>query len=200
MAVMPGQSRLGGRNVYCAFHAKQEMQVYDSKAVSQEVLGPLDDFRSACAINRALGKLFTVTVQNRIPVRNAMVLAYIAQLMLRTLHPLRNELIETGGANGLDVILRDIFALFDGQLDKDRPARPGEFKSHRRQQIEDGLAVLRAAGLGIPPALARKAREAVENESDEEDQDEGQDHDQEEGDDNNEGDDTESDEEAHVEA
>lgn len=152
MTVMPGRSRSGERNVFCAFHAKQEIQVYDAAVVSQEILGPLDDFRSACAINRALGKLFTVTAEDRIPIRNAAVLAYIAQLMLRTLKPLRHEIIESGGQHGMDAILRDVFALLDNTFDKDQPAQPGKVTPHWREKIEGGLAVLRRAGYALPTA------------------------------------------------
>ncbi len=173
MTTMPGQSRSGGRNLYCSFHAKQEMQVYDAKVVSREILGPLDDFRSACAINRTLGKLFTVTVEDRIPIRNAAVLAAIAQLMLRTLHPLRNELIDAGGAHGLDVILRDVFALLNNELDSDRPARSPKVDPRlaHRKRVEEGLAILRSAG---------------QDRGDDKGGGEVQDEDQEEGDENNE--------------
>jgi hypothetical protein len=177
MSAMPGHTRSGSRNLFCAFHAKQEMQVYDAKAVSREILGPLDDFRSACAINRVLGKLFTVTVEDRIPIRNAAVLAAIAQLMLRTLQPLRKEFLEAGGQHGLDAILRDVFALLDDTISKDKPAPPGKVKPHWRDEIEDTLAVLRRAGYALPTAgyktnapagnvTKRRENEADENEED----------------------------------
>jgi hypothetical protein len=152
MSIMPGHSRSGARNAFCAFHAKQEMQVYDAKAVAREILGPLDDIRSACAINRVLGKLFIVTVEDRIPIRNAAALAAIAQLMLRTLQPLRKELLQAGGQHGLDAILRDVFALLDDTMSKDKPAPPGKVKEHWRDEIEDTLAVLRRAGYALPTA------------------------------------------------
>ncbi|MFZ0820588.1 MAG: hypothetical protein WAM91_11005 [Candidatus Acidiferrales bacterium] len=178
MAVMPGRSRTGERNVFCAFHAKQEMQVYDAKAVSREILGPLDDVRSACAINRVLGKLFIVTVEDRIPIRNAAVLAAIAQLMLRTLQPLRKELLEAGGQHGLDAILRDVFALLDDTMSKDKPAPPGKVKEHWRDEIEDSLAVLRRAGYALPTAGYKKRESANnENEGDENEEDDNGDRD-----------------------
>src|SRR5229473_5445775 len=65
---------------------------------NQEALGqaPLPNpnrgqFMTATDINFVLGKLFTATAQNRIPPRNAAVLAYIGQLMLHSLPNLKKE-------------------------------------------------------------------------------------------------------------
>ena len=114
-------ARLRGHKSLCPQHAIQDRQIRDAEKTAIELLGPLDDFRSAQAINHALGKLFSLTGQNRIPVRNAAVLAYIAQLLLQTLRPLRNEIIEAGGAKDLHVVFRDALALLRNEYHYDDP-------------------------------------------------------------------------------
>jgi hypothetical protein len=185
MAIMPGQSRSEDHTPYCTFHARQNHQILDSESVSQEILGPFDDFRSACAINRALGKLFVVTTQNRIPVRNSAVLAYIGQLLLQTLDPVRSEVIKAGGKHGLDAIARDVCAWLEKDLKKDRPAPTPAPKvdpnASWRERVEESLEVLRCAGFAVPAELLSKQEKA-----DEEDEGTNEEDDQEEADDDNE--------------
>ncbi len=63
--------------------------------VSSALLGPIDDFRTAAAINHALGKLFILLAGNRIAPRQAAVLAYICQLLLQSLSEVKNEVNAT---------------------------------------------------------------------------------------------------------
>jgi cobalamin biosynthesis protein CobT len=99
-------ARLSGRSVFCTAHSQQEQQYIDSKKVAAELLGPLDEFRTSLAVNQALGKLFSLTAKNRIPVRNAAVLAYIAQLLLSTMRDVRREIAYVDGAAGEDYLIR----------------------------------------------------------------------------------------------
>jgi hypothetical protein len=54
---------------------------------------PSGDFSTATEVNRALGKVFVLLAQNRIPRRNAVALGYLAQLILRTVPAVKEELI-----------------------------------------------------------------------------------------------------------
>src|SRR5271156_5881181 len=54
-------------------------------ALAKELLGPIEDFQTSASINHALGRLVILQAQNRIPTRNAAVLAYTFQLLLQTL-------------------------------------------------------------------------------------------------------------------
>jgi hypothetical protein len=96
LSSIPAQPGARDRNLYCTFHAKRDLHAYNVKSVSEEILGQVHDLRSEAGIHQVLSKLFTATVEDRIPVRNARILAYIATLMLRTLKPLREELIASG--------------------------------------------------------------------------------------------------------
>jgi len=78
--------RHNGHPTLCLFHARDEMQILESQRLGAELSASLSGrFMTATDINFVLGKLFTATAQNRIPPRNAAVLAYIAQLMLHSL-------------------------------------------------------------------------------------------------------------------
>jgi len=63
----------------------------DAQAVSAELLGPFAELTTATAVNHALGKLFSLVAQGRIPSRDAAVLAYISQLLLNSLSAVRHE-------------------------------------------------------------------------------------------------------------
>jgi hypothetical protein len=84
-------SRPSGLSAFCIPHSQLEQQYVNIKSVSEELLGDADNFQSAVAVNNVLGRLFILQAQNRIPIRNAMALAYTAQVILSTLEPVREE-------------------------------------------------------------------------------------------------------------
>src|SRR5216683_3451006 len=84
--------RCNAHPTLCLFHARDEMQLLESQRLGAELSASLTgQFMTATDINFVLGKLFTATAQNRIPPRNAAVLAYIGQLMLHSLPNLKKE-------------------------------------------------------------------------------------------------------------
>jgi hypothetical protein len=77
----------------CLNHARQELLQFQSRQdFAPELLGPIQDFQSAAAINHALGRLYVLLGANRINTRQAAVLAYICQLMLQSLSGVRHEI------------------------------------------------------------------------------------------------------------
>jgi len=85
----------------CAAHARAQAAKKPGSAAEPVELIDLDplsgEFTTATEINRALGKVFLLLAQGRIPRRNAVALGYIAQLMLQTLPRVREEIIEVCG-------------------------------------------------------------------------------------------------------
>ena len=81
----------------CPQHRQQLQPGPDPETVAAELLGSIDEFKTATAINRALGRLFAMLAANRIPPRNAAILAYIGQLLLNTLPAIENEITCTKG-------------------------------------------------------------------------------------------------------
>jgi hypothetical protein len=72
----------------CHHHAQRELRALDSvppEPVAAQVLGPVRDFRTAAAINSALGNLFVELADGRIDPRRASVLTYMAQTLQQTL-------------------------------------------------------------------------------------------------------------------
>jgi hypothetical protein len=129
------------------------------KAVAEELVGPLADFRSAYAINRSLGKLYAIAAENRIPPRNAAILAYIGQLLLQTLTPLRQEAIEMGMAGRTHAIFNDAM----NHIGDESPT------PSLTEKVEESLAMIKNAGISFPPSTIRELRSGVEEEADEDD-------------------------------
>lgn len=80
-----------GDATLCQMHRRLQQELCESEALAAELLGAFQEFKTGTALNHALTKLFVLLVRNRIPVRNAAVLAYIAQLILNTLPTVRKE-------------------------------------------------------------------------------------------------------------
>jgi hypothetical protein len=76
----------------CVFHSRAEQQLLDPGQVPDRLVSLSGKFRTATDINHVLGQLFRLVAENRIPHREALSLAYIAQLMLQTLPLVHAEL------------------------------------------------------------------------------------------------------------
>ena len=76
----------------CLFHARDEMQLLESHRLGAEIASSVSGgFMTATDVNFVLGKLFTAIAQNRIPPRNAAILAYVGQLLLLALKGIADE-------------------------------------------------------------------------------------------------------------
>jgi len=77
---------------FCAFHARQELQLFESQRLGDEISTPLNgDFLTATDINHVLGKLFIAVAQDRVPPRKANALAFLGQVMLSSLPHVKQE-------------------------------------------------------------------------------------------------------------
>jgi hypothetical protein len=76
----------------CTHHLRQAQTAQpDTEALAAELLGSLNDFSTA-AINQLLGNLVIQLAHKRIERRDAMAIAYMCQLLLNSLSPLKKEL------------------------------------------------------------------------------------------------------------
>lgn len=98
--------RISGKSAFCTPHTHQEQQYINADRVAEELLAGVEDFQTTLAVNEALGRLFQLTAQNRIPVRNAAVLAYIGQLLLQSVGDVRHEITCVKGEPGKMEIMR----------------------------------------------------------------------------------------------
>jgi hypothetical protein len=154
--------RATNHKTLCAQHALQDLQLQNSKLVTEEIVGPEGDFYSVFAINRSLAKLFAATADNRIPARTATALAYISQLIMQTVHPLRREIVAAVDSPEVDLINRDLFADVRIKLGlaPHGPREEGDVPSP--EEIEESLAVLRRAGFIIEESTPANAEESGE--------------------------------------
>src|SRR5712692_9321444 len=71
--------RMQGDASPCYQRRRQLQPETRPETVTADLLGSIEDFKTATAVNRALGRLFALVAGNRISPRHAAVLAYIAQ-------------------------------------------------------------------------------------------------------------------------
>jgi hypothetical protein len=79
---------------FCSEHAQQEQthnQTPDPEVLAAELLGEIEDFGTADAVNLFLGNLVKQLARKRIARLDAIALAYLCQLLLNSLTPLRQE-------------------------------------------------------------------------------------------------------------
>ena len=76
----------------CIFHARAERQLLESTRLGSEIGASITGgFMTSTDINFVLGKLYIALAQNRISRRTANTLAYIGQLMLRSVQGIKEE-------------------------------------------------------------------------------------------------------------
>lgn len=76
----------------CPFHARAAQQLRESHQLGSQISATLSgQFLTATDINFALGKVFTAVAQDRLPARNAALLAYLGQLLLQSLSNVKKE-------------------------------------------------------------------------------------------------------------
>jgi hypothetical protein len=76
----------------CSKHAALHQQDLDQADLAASLIGDTEEFRSAVVINRSLGELYKLQARNKIHPRRAAVMAYTANLLLRTLPAIEREL------------------------------------------------------------------------------------------------------------
>jgi len=69
----------------CSKHAALLQKDLDQADLAATLIGDIQEFRSAADINHSLGELYKLQARNKITPRRAAVMAYTANLLLRTL-------------------------------------------------------------------------------------------------------------------
>ena len=118
-------SRSSGYSAFCLPHSQMEQQFLDAESVTEDLIGPIVDYRTNTAINEVLGNLLKIVAQNRIPLRSANTLSYICQLLLNSNEGVRHETNLVGGKNyELKIINDSMDAMWgkpDEEEDKEKP-------------------------------------------------------------------------------
>ncbi len=76
----------------CSKHAALLQKDLDQADLAASLIGDIQEFRSAADINHSLGELYKLQARNKITPRRAAVMAYTANLLLRTLPAIDREL------------------------------------------------------------------------------------------------------------
>lgn len=76
----------------CTKHAAARQKDLDQADLAASLIGDNQEFRSAVVINHSLGELYKLQARNKITPRRASVMAYTANLLLRTLPAIEKEL------------------------------------------------------------------------------------------------------------
>jgi len=69
----------------CSKHAADRHKELDQADLASTLIGDIQEFRDAVTINHSLGELYKLQARNKITPRRAAVMAYTANLLLRTL-------------------------------------------------------------------------------------------------------------------
>ena len=75
----------------CSRHAAILHKDLDQADLAASLIGDIQEFRSAADINHSLGELYKLQARNKISPRRAAVMAYTANLLLRTLPAIERE-------------------------------------------------------------------------------------------------------------
>ena len=117
----------------CHKHAAERQQNLDQADLAAALIGDIEEFRSAADINHSLGELYKLQARNKITPRRAAVMAYTANLLLRTLPAIYAE--ENGSQGDWLQVIPDLprpdsddpqlvgFTQLTQKVDSD-PARP----------------------------------------------------------------------------
>jgi hypothetical protein len=81
----------------CSRHAAEHQRDLDHADLAASLIGDIQEFRSAADINHSLGELYKLQARNKITPRRAAVMAYTANLLLRTLPAIALETNSDGG-------------------------------------------------------------------------------------------------------
>jgi hypothetical protein len=80
-------------NSLCTHHLRQAVAAQpDTETLAAELLGSLDDFSTADSVNKLLSNLVKQLARKRIARLDAIAMAYMCQLLLNSLPPLKKEL------------------------------------------------------------------------------------------------------------
>jgi hypothetical protein len=75
----------------CAKHAADHKKELDQADLAAVLIGDIQEFRDAVTINHSLGELYKLLARNKITPRRGAVMAYTANLLLRTLPAIEHE-------------------------------------------------------------------------------------------------------------
>ncbi len=92
----------------CQVHFDQQRRFEEDDLAAGQILSPIEDLKTPAQINDALRRLFQLLARQRIPPRNAAILAYICQLLLTSLSVMERQNLRAETAPAVKQILARI--------------------------------------------------------------------------------------------
>jgi hypothetical protein len=112
LALRPkGKGASRSKSGLCLTHATEERQLRDAEAVAEELLGERRTLDTAVGLNRFFRRLIDLTASARISKRDAALLTYQASLLLQTVAPAKDEVVDAYGEQALKLIHRNAMNL-----------------------------------------------------------------------------------------
>jgi hypothetical protein len=93
----------------CFFHSREEMQLAELEQIGDQLASVSGEFHTMTEVRRAVANLFRLVARNRIPMRNAQLLAYLSQLLLYSQKSTQHEITRVHGSGAWDHVLRAAF-------------------------------------------------------------------------------------------
>jgi len=101
--------RHASHETLCLFHIQQEQQLLALDRIGDELASLSGEFTTVSDVNHVIGRLFKLVASNRIPRRNAELLAYLAQLLLYSQKDVKQEQTIARGYFNWESSLREIY-------------------------------------------------------------------------------------------
>jgi hypothetical protein len=131
LALRPkGKGASRSKSGLCLTHATEERQLREAEEVAEELLSESRTLDTALGLNKFFRRLIDLTASARISKRDAALLTYQASLLLQTVAPVKNEVVDAYGAAALKLIHRNAMNLsykiniLDPKQDANPDAKP----------------------------------------------------------------------------
>jgi hypothetical protein len=103
-----------GHPSLCFFHSREERQQLELDRIGEDLASLSSEFHTMTEVRRAVAQLFKLVARNRIPLGNARLLAYLAQLLVYSQPDARQEIKFAFGHDGWNQTLRAAFSAPSG--------------------------------------------------------------------------------------
>jgi hypothetical protein len=103
-----------GHPSLCFFHSREERQQLELDRIGEDLASLSTEFHTMTEVRRAVAQLFKLVARNRIPLGNARLLAYLAQLLVYSQPDARQEIKFAFGHDGWNQVLRAAFSAPSG--------------------------------------------------------------------------------------
>ena len=141
--------RHSGHPSLCFFHSREEMQLAELEQIGDQLAAVSGEFHTMTEVRRAVANLFRLVARNRIPMRNAQLLAYLSQLLLYSQKSTQHEITRVHGSGAWDHVLRAAFTVRSSAQPQESNAAPPSTAASDQPTIEPCSAGLQPS---IPSA------------------------------------------------